>query len=582
MTMQEGREADARSGTGKDPWARFGWLMAVVWLVFLIYPVLALLASAAPPAWVVTGWVALVAFIVLYVTGFMHGMRGGGGLGRTPSRRQWFTFAALIACALITIPAVGGSALSFLPFIMSFASYGLTRAWHWITTIAALVVAAGCVFLIPDNLSYLSVLAIVALLGVVNTVSTWLIVRSAEAEQLGRELATSEGREAVARDVHDLIGHSLTVVGLKAQLVRRLMDSDPERAKAELADIERLTAEAIAGVRQTVAGARATTLVSSSPRPRTRCAPPTSRSSWTGPRTPSRRSRRSRRAGSSARRRPTRCGTPVPRPSVCASLRACSPWRTTVSGLRPGPGIARATASGDAGARGGGGRRIRRAAGRGGGHAGGGDVVTAAPMVPIRLLIADDQALVRGALGALLDLEPDLQVQGLAADGAEALRLAEELQPDVCLMDIQMPRVDGVEATTRIRAVSPQTRVLVVTTFARPGYLRAALDAGASGFVVKDTPAEELAAAVRRVHAGLRVLDPKLAEESLFEGANPLSDRERQVLRLAADGRSAAAIAAEVFLSAGTVRNHLSAAIGKTGAENRAQAVRIASDKGWL
>lgn len=208
--------------------------------------------------------------------------------------------------------------------------------------------------------------------------------------------------------------------------------------------------------------------------------------------------------------------------------------------------------------------------------------MTAAPTVPIRLLIADDQALVRGALGALLDLEPDLEVQGLAADGAEALRLAEELQPDVCLMDIQMPGVDGVEATTRIRAASPQTRVLVVTTFARPGYLRAALDAGASGFVVKDTPAEELAAAVRRVHAGLRVLDPKLAEESLFEGANPLSDRERQVLRLAADGRSAAAIAAEVFLSAGTVRNHLSAAIGKTGAENRAQAVRIASDKGWL
>jgi two-component system, NarL family, sensor histidine kinase DesK len=261
MTMQEGREADVRSGTGKDPWARFGWLMAVVWLVFLIYPVLALLASAAPPAWVVTGWVALVAFIVLYVTGFLHGMRGGGGLGRAPSRRQWITFAALIACALVTIPAVGGSALSFLPFIMSFASYGLTRAWHWITTIAALVVAAGCVFLIPDNLSYLSVLAIVTLLGVVNTVSTWLIVRSAEAERLGRELATSEGREAVARDVHDLIGHSLTVVGLKAQLVRRLMDSDPERAKAELADIERLTAEAIAGVRQTVAGARATTLV---------------------------------------------------------------------------------------------------------------------------------------------------------------------------------------------------------------------------------------------------------------------------------------------------------------------------------
>ncbi|MDF2507379.1 MAG: DNA-binding response regulator [Microbacterium sp.] len=200
----------------------------------------------------------------------------------------------------------------------------------------------------------------------------------------------------------------------------------------------------------------------------------------------------------------------------------------------------------------------------------------------IRLLIADDQALVRGALGALLDLEPDLTVIGMAADGAEALRLAEKLRPDVCLMDIQMPGMDGVEATRRIREASPETRILVVTTFARPGYLRSALDSGASGFIVKDTPAEQLAEAVRRVHSGLRVLDPVLAADSLFDGANPLSDRERQVLRLAADGRSAAAIAAEVFLSAGTVRNHLSAAIGKTGAANRAQAVRIALDKGWI
>ena len=200
----------------------------------------------------------------------------------------------------------------------------------------------------------------------------------------------------------------------------------------------------------------------------------------------------------------------------------------------------------------------------------------------IRLLIADDQALVRGALGALLELEPDLTVVGMAADGAEAVRLAEELRPDVCLMDIQMPGMDGVEATRRIRQVSAGTRVLVVTTFARPGYLRSALDAGASGFIVKDTPAEELAEAVRRVRSGLRVLDPVLAADSLFDGANPLSDREREVLRLAADGRSAAAIASEVFLSAGTVRNHLSAAIGKTGAANRAQAVRIAQDKGWI
>ncbi|WP_194765196.1 response regulator [Microbacterium sp. UFMG61] len=209
-------------------------------------------------------------------------------------------------------------------------------------------------------------------------------------------------------------------------------------------------------------------------------------------------------------------------------------------------------------------------------------MTTASEGEGIRLLIADDQALVRGALGALLDLEPDLTVIGMASDGAEALRLAEELRPDVCLMDIQMPGMDGVEATRRIREASPTTQILIVTTFARPGYLRSALDAGASGFIVKDTPAEQLAEAVRRVNRGVRVLDPALAADSLFDGANPLSERERQVLRLAADGRSAAAVAAEVFLSAGTVRNHLSSAIGKTGAANRAQAARIALDKGWI
>ncbi len=201
---------------------------------------------------------------------------------------------------------------------------------------------------------------------------------------------------------------------------------------------------------------------------------------------------------------------------------------------------------------------------------------------PIRLVIVDDQAMLRGALAALLDLEADLTVVGVAGDGDEAVRVVSDAAPDVCLMDIQMPGMDGIAATQAVRAASPATRVLIVTTFARPGYLRSALDAGASGFVVKDAPAEQLADAVRRVRAGLRVVDPVLAEASLFDGANPLSERERQVLRLAADGRSAAAIAAEVFLSAGTVRNNLSAAIGKVGAANRAQAVRIAQDKGWI
>ncbi len=200
----------------------------------------------------------------------------------------------------------------------------------------------------------------------------------------------------------------------------------------------------------------------------------------------------------------------------------------------------------------------------------------------IRLLIADDQALVRGALGALLDLEPGLEVVGYAGNGAEARAEAICLMPDVCLMDIQMPEIDGIAATRALRDACPSTRVLVVTTFARPGYLRSALEAGASGFIVKDAPPEQLAEAVRRVHAGLRVVDPELAEDSLFEGANPLTERERQILKLAETGSSAATIAAEVFLSAGTVRNHLSSAIGKTGAANRAEAAGIARDKGWI
>lgn len=208
-------------------------------------------------------------------------------------------------------------------------------------------------------------------------------------------------------------------------------------------------------------------------------------------------------------------------------------------------------------------------------------MVTAAA-TPIRLLLVDDQALIRGAMGALLDLEPDLEVAGDAGDAEQAASEAARLRPDVCLMDIQLPGADGIEATTAVRRASPETRVLIVTTFARPGYLHAALAAGASGFIVKDAPADQLADAVRRVHAGLRVVDPALAEASLFEGASPLTERERQILRLSADGRPIAQIAGEVFLSPGTVRNHLSSAIGKLGADNRAQAAQIARDKGWI
>jgi two-component system response regulator DesR len=200
----------------------------------------------------------------------------------------------------------------------------------------------------------------------------------------------------------------------------------------------------------------------------------------------------------------------------------------------------------------------------------------------IRLLLADDQALVRGALAALLDLESDLEVVAEVGRGDEVVAAAVAHRPDVALVDVEMPGLDGIAATRALREHMPSVRVLIVTTFGRPGYLRRAIQAGAAGFVVKDTPARQLADAVRRVHAGLRVVDPALAADSLVSGESPLTPRETEVLRAAREGSSAATIAAQLYLSEGTVRNHLSAAIGKTGARTRAEAVAIAEGNGWL
>jgi two-component system, NarL family, response regulator DesR len=202
--------------------------------------------------------------------------------------------------------------------------------------------------------------------------------------------------------------------------------------------------------------------------------------------------------------------------------------------------------------------------------------------VTIRLLIADDQALVRGAMAALLDLEPDLEVVAEVGRGDEVVAAARANDVDVALLDIEMPGMDGVAAARELRAALPGCRVLMVTTFGRPGYLRQAMAAGASGFVVKDTPARQLADAVRRVHQGLRVVDPTLAAESLARGDSPLTLRESDVLRAAADGKTVADLAAELHLSEGTVRNYLSSAIAKTGARTRAEAVRLAVERGWL
>jgi len=199
----------------------------------------------------------------------------------------------------------------------------------------------------------------------------------------------------------------------------------------------------------------------------------------------------------------------------------------------------------------------------------------------IRVLLAEDQAMLRGALVALLSLEPDIDIVAAVGDGEAALREAHTLQPDIIVTDIEMPGLTGLEVAQRVARFDKPARVVILTTFARAGYLRRALDAGVSAYLLKDTPSSKLAEALRTVHAGGRVIDPTLAAEG-WVGADPLAERERQILRLAGEGVSAGKIAEELGLSSGTVRNYLSQAIGKLGVGNRIEAYRLARQKGWL
>ncbi|MHC6177906.1 response regulator [Glutamicibacter endophyticus] len=200
----------------------------------------------------------------------------------------------------------------------------------------------------------------------------------------------------------------------------------------------------------------------------------------------------------------------------------------------------------------------------------------------IRIIIADDQHLVRGALVALLNLEADLQVVAECSDGDEVLAALAEHPADVALLDVQMPRQDGLQTAAQLRVAHPEVKIIIVTTFDRPGYFRQAFDLGAQGFLVKDAPPAELVEAIRRVHRGGKVIDPQLAMLSVQTAQNPLTEREREVLSLAAAGGPVARIAGQLHLSAGTVRNHLSNAIGKLGAANRIEAAHAAKERGWI
>ncbi len=200
----------------------------------------------------------------------------------------------------------------------------------------------------------------------------------------------------------------------------------------------------------------------------------------------------------------------------------------------------------------------------------------------LRVLVVDDQAMVRGALAALLDLEDDLDVVGQAGNGREAIEILDQQASDVVLLDVEMPIMDGITTCEAIRSRFPGVRVLMLTTFGRPGYVQRALDAGAAGFIVKDAPSEQLAEAVRRIARGERVIDPVLAVKTLTRGSSSLTDRELEVLRCVAEGGTIADIATHIGLGSGTVRNHISSAMAKTGARTRAEAVRIATESGWM
>lgn len=238
-----------------SPWQRYGWLMSVVWLVFLYFPVRELLAAGPSTPWVVLGWVSLGLFTIAYLVGFTLGLRAGW---RQPTRLVWGLLIAAAISALLTVPAIGWGAVSLVPFLMAYSTYATTVRAHWVATVAGIAVVAIEVVTqaITGEQPAWVLLGIVLLMAAVNTINTWLIDRSANLDVLRIDLATSEERESVARDVHDLLGHSLTVIKLKAELATRLIDVDASRARDELQQIIQLSGEALAGVRGTVTGLR--------------------------------------------------------------------------------------------------------------------------------------------------------------------------------------------------------------------------------------------------------------------------------------------------------------------------------------
>ena len=417
-------------------------------------------------------------------------------------------------------------------------------------------------------------------------------------------LAVIAERERIARDLHDLLGHTLSMITLKSELARKLTKTDPMRAASEMAEVETISRDTLSQVREAVRGYRAKGMageIESAKRALKWASVEFDMHADVLDLPP-----RHETALALALREGV---TNIVRHSGATRARAelkRDPDRVTFTLTDDGCGGG-VEGSGLAGIR----ERVERLDGifertyndgttltvrlplnehdhpstpepsgqrRRPSHGAGLDT---RPGTMIRVVIAEDQQLVLGALAALLTLEGDFVVVGQAVDGTSALELVEQEAPDILVTDIEMPGLTGLELATKVGKLPIRTRVVIVTTFARPGYLRRAMAAGAAGYLLKDAPAAQLADGLRRVHRGGRAIDPELAVDAWGEN-DPLTDRERQVLRLAGEGRSSAEIGAALALSDGTVRNYLSEAIGKLGVGNRIEAARLAREKGWL
>jgi two-component system response regulator DesR len=476
-----------------------------------------------------------------------------------------------------------------------------------------------------------------ALVQVIKQMQRYIrILRDTRAELA--QNAVAEERLRFARDLHDLLGHTMSVIVVKAEVVRRLVEREPALAAEAAADIEQIGRRALTEVREAVNGYRAPEFAVELDSVRTALADAgvSVLVRHDGPPVPPAASRvfgwAIREAATNVIRHSGAkiCEITVTVDATAATLEV----RDTGYGYRHhAPGSADRAAHTGVGLVGlaervtaAGGTLATGNASRGGfrvlvtlpatpalscvdgpdpsmwavlGDAqrthGAAEYTTAADtggrfeclrrpgrIVVIRVLLAEDQGMMRGALALLLGLEPDIEIVAEVGTGDAVVPSAVETKPDVALLDIEMPGMSGLDAAAALREAVPDCRVLILTTFGRPGYLRRAMDAGARGFLVKDAPVEDLAAAIRRVLAGESVVDPMLAAAALSAGPNPLTDREREVLAAAVDGSTIADIAGRLFLSESTVRNYLSAAITKTGTRNRIEAVGVAQSNGWL